>query len=473
MADKKKIVIAVAILAVAGALFLPLSNSLGMNGEKTPIEVRTDDVRFRQVSHILQAKCMDCHTPSMSRFPIYTQFPIARQIIDDDIAAASRSILIKPEHYSGEESFTPGMLAQIEWVVASHSMPPLRYKLMHWDAGLTDEDAEAVLSWIRSERAESPLARPMADDLKGEPVQPLPQTVDLDRRKVALGGRLFHDNRLSGDNTLSCASCHALNKGGTDQLPVSVGIRGQKGPINAPTVFNAMYNIAQFWDGRAKDLVEQAGGPVTNPIEMGAEWDDVIAKLKQDPGYVRDFGALYPKQGIVPATVQDAIATFEESLVTPDSRFDRYLRGETGVLTANEIHGYELFKSMGCASCHYGPALGGGSFEKMGVQSDYFRDRGGDLHEVDYGRFNVTQAEADRHHFKVPTLRNAALTWPYFHDASAETLEDAVRVMAKYQLGRNLTDTETDHLVQFLHTLTGTYEGVPLAPTETTVADEQ
>lgn len=462
MANTKSIAIGIAAIAVAGALFLPLSNLLGINGEKTPIPVQSDDVRFQKVSQLFQAKCMDCHTPSMSRLPIYTQLPVAKQIIENDIAMASRHMTITPAHYSGKTPFSQNMLAKIEWVVISHAMPPLRYRLLHWDAGLTNEDAELILDWIRRERALRTAAAEMAPDFKGEPVQPLPRTVQLNARKVTLGKQLFHDTRLSGDNTLSCASCHALDKGGTDQLPVSIGIRGQKGPINAPTVYNAMYNLAQFWDGRAADLVEQAGGPVTNPVEMGAKWDTVLARLKQDPDYVKAFNELYPHEGIVAASVQDAIATFEESLITPDSRFDRYLRGETTALTANEIQGYELFKSVGCASCHYGPALGGSSFEKMGLKGDYFNDRGGKLQEVDLGRYNVTKREHDRYYFKVPTLRNVALTWPYFHDASAETLDEAVRSMARYELGRNLTDTEVDYIVQFLHTLTGTYQGVPL-----------
>jgi len=260
---------------------------------------------------------------------------------------------------------------------------------------------------------------------------------------------------------LSCASCHDLTKGGTDQAKVATGIKGQQGPINSPTVFNAMYNVAQFWDGRAKDLQAQAAGPVANPGEMGEQWDNVIAKLKQIPEYQNAFQTIYEQQGLTKETVTDAIAGFEQSLVTPDSRFDKYLRGDNGILTADEKSGYELFK-LNCASCHNGPAVGGLSFEKMGVKQDYFKLRGGQLTEADNGRFNVTKEEKDRHFFKVPILRNVEITYPYFHDGSVNNLNDAVRIMGQVQRNKNFNDTEINNIVSFLKTLTGTYSGKSL-----------
>ena len=283
----------------------------------------------------------------------------------------------------------------------------------------------------------------------------------VDDKKIALGQKLFHDTSLSGDNTLSCASCHDLTKGGTDQAKVATGIKGQQGPINSPTVFNAMYNVAQFWDGRAKDLQAQAAGPVANPGEMGEQWDNVIAKLKQIPEYQNAFQTIYEQQGLTKETVTDAIAGFEQSLVTPDSRFDKYLRGDNGILTADEKSGYELFK-LNCASCHNGPAVGGLSFEKMGVKQDYFKLRGGQLTEADNGRFNVTKEEKDRHFFKVPVLRNVEITYPYFHDGSVNNLNDAVRIMGQVQRNKNFNDTEINNIVSFLKTLTGTYSGKSL-----------
>lgn len=398
----------------------------------------------------------------MTRMPIYSGLPIAKQLMAQDIEEAGARLVLSKQLYSGEEAFSPLMLARLESVVRNSSMPPAQYLLMHWTGRLTADEKNSILAWIAEERAKHPWSRDAAEAFKGEPVQPLPLTVDLDPEKVALGDKLFHDRMLSGDDTLNCAFCHDLTRGGTDQARVATGIRGQQGPINSPTVYNAMYNIAQFWDGRAKDLQEQAAGPVANHVEMGAEWNKVIEKLNNVKHYRDAFAKLYPEQGLTQSTVTHAIAVFEESLVTPNSRFDRYLRGEQDVLTANEKAGYDLFK-MNCTSCHFGPALGGLSFEKMGVKQDYFQLRGGELMEVDNGRFNVTKDEKDRHFFKVPVLRNIELTHPYFHDGSASDLAEAVRVMGRVQAGKTFSREETDKIVAFLKTLTGEYKGNPLS----------
>jgi cytochrome c peroxidase len=458
----KKIYLFLLLLA-ALILFLPISNLLGLSGENEPISVVPGSSQsFAEVTQIFQNKCVDCHSPGMTRMPIYADFPVAKQLMAKDIEKASARLNLSKQLYSGETSFTPLMLSRLEGVIRNNSMPPALYLLMHWTDNLTAGEKQIILGWIADERAKSSWSRDSTKALKGDPVQPLPLKTDLDAKKVVLGDKLFHDPLLSGDNTLSCASCHNLTKGGTDQSKAATGIRGQQGPINSPTVYNAMYNIAQFWDGRAKDLQEQAAGPVANPMEMGAQWDNVVEKLKQVPDYQIAFADLYAGQGLTKATVTDAIAGFEQSLVTPNSRFDQYLRGNNDSLTANEMAGYDLFKDN-CASCHFGPVLGGLSFEKMGVKQDYFKLRGGQLTEADNGRFNVTKLEKDRHFFKVPVLRNIELTYPYFHDGSADNLSDAVRIMGKVQRDKNFSSEEIDKIVAFLKTLTGEYKGKPVS----------
>lgn len=286
-----------------------------------------------------------------------------------------------------------------------------------------------------------------------EPVKVLPPMGDLDMTKVALGRKLFHDTILSADGTIACVTCHSLDHGGAEPEKTSTGIRGQIGPINSPTVLNSSHNIAQFWDGRAKDLREQAEGPVANPIEMGSTWEGVVKRLKGNEEYVTEFAALYD-DGISMNNVTDAIAVYEESLVTP-SRFDKYLAGDATALTDQEKKGYETFKSVGCTACHNGVLVGGGMYQKMGLVNDYFKDRGTEITEADLGRFNVTKNPSEKHYFKVPTLRNVELTPPYFHDGTRDTLEEAVTMMGKYQLGRDLDKQQVDDIVAFLKSLTG------------------
>jgi cytochrome c peroxidase len=304
-----------------------------------------------------------------------------------------------------------------------------------------------------SERAE-------LDGLEGEPITPLPRTTELDPRKVKLGRRLFQDARLSVDNSVSCASCHHVGENGADTNARSAGVGGALGDINTPTVFNSGFSFRQFWNGRADTLEDQIEGPIHNPAEMATDWPQILEKLQADSEYVAAFSSIYATK-IESRTIKDAIATFERSLITPDCRFDRYLRGDGNALTAEEKEGYRLFKDSGCSSCHQGVLVGGNMFEKFGIVRDYFADRGR-ITKADLGRFNVTGVETDRFEFKVPSLRNVARTAPYFHDGSAQSLEEAVGVMARYQLGRELTATELQRIVQFLETLTGrTPEGEP------------
>lgn len=290
-------------------------------------------------------------------------------------------------------------------------------------------------------------------------VQPISAPVDVAKKKVELGDLLYHDSRLSGDATVSCATCHALDKGGVDRLKVSTGIKGQAGSINAPTVFNSGQNFVQFWDGRAADLAEQAAGPVENPVEMGDAWPIVVSKISADADYVARFGDVYGGD-ISKGSITDAIAEFERTLATPNSPFDKYLKGDKTAISDDAKHGFLIFNEIGCTGCHVGSYFGGQSFQKLA--DSYFTERGGEMTDADRGRFNVTGKETDLHFFKVPMLRNVAVTPPYFHDGSVSDLKQATVLMARHQLGVELTDEEAGQVTAFLESLTGEYKGVPL-----------
>jgi cytochrome c peroxidase len=280
---------------------------------------------------------------------------------------------------------------------------------------------------------------------------------------VELGKKLYFDPRLSKSGFISCNSCHNLSLGGTDNLQTSIGHNWQKGPINAPTVLNSSMNVAQFWDGRAKDLQEQAGGPIANPGEMAYTHELAVETLGSIPQYVADFNETFGAGPIDITKVTKAIAAFEETLVTPNARFDKWLAGNTAALSTDEIAGYYIFKSSGCTVCHNGPAAGGASFRKMGIANPYRTDNPAQ------GRVAVTGRDADRFSFKVPTLRNVELTYPYFHDGAAPTLADAVEVMGKVQLGQAYSADENAKIVAFLRTLTGDQPRfeLPLLPPST------
>lgn len=289
---------------------------------------------------------------------------------------------------------------------------------------------------------------------------PLPLTMAADPARVALGRTLFHDVRLSHDDSTSCASCHSLDTGGCDRRVTSTGIGGTAGAINAPTVFNAALNFRQFWDGRAATLEAQIDGPIHAPGEMGSNWPEIVQKLSRDAAVVAEFEAVYG-HGPSAESVRDALASFERSLITPNAPFDRFLRGDEHALEPLARDGYHLFTTYGCVACHQGVGVGGNMYQRFGVLGDYFADRG-HLTDADLGRFATTGEEADRHVFKVPSLRNVARTAPYFHDGSAPTLDAAVTTMARYQLGRELDENEVHALVAFLESLTGEYDGRPL-----------
>ncbi len=296
-----------------------------------------------------------------------------------------------------------------------------------------------------------------------EPFSPINIPVDVDLTKVELGKKLFFDPRLSKSGFISCNSCHNLSMGGTDNLPVSIGHGWNQGPINAPTVLNSSFNLAQFWDGRASDLQEQAGGPIANPGEMASSHTLAIDVLESIPGYQSEFETAFGSPGIDIERVTAAIAEFERTLVTPNSRFDQWLGGNESALTHQEQDGYALFKAMGCTSCHRGPALGGEAFMKFGIVAPYETDNEA------HGRISVTGQANDLNVFKVPTLRNIELTYPYFHDGGVKTLSEAVQIMSRIQLGRVLSDPEVDNIVAFLLTLTGDQPSfaLPILPPST------
>jgi len=301
-------------------------------------------------------------------------------------------------------------------------------------------------------------------DLSKEPIQPL-TSLKTDANKAALGKRLFFDTRLSQDNSISCAHCHQLDDlGGADGLKHSFGVEGREGMVNSPTVFNAALNFAQFWDGRAESLEEQMDGPLTSHAEMANSWPEIIKALRADPDYRKSFADLY-QTGINKHSIKNAIAEFERTLITINSRFDRYLNGDEDAISDTEKHGYQLFKSYGCVACHQGRNVGGNLFQKLGIMRDYFAEHPM-KNDAGRGRFNVTHQDADLHYFKVPSLRLAVLTAPYFHNGSKKNLVETIRTMARYQLGRTIPDNDLRDIIGFLYTLPGSYQGKPLEPND-------
>ena len=293
-----------------------------------------------------------------------------------------------------------------------------------------------------------------------EPIKPLPFQGGIDAARAAIGQRLFDDKRLSANDTVACSSCHKLDQGGVDGFAHSTGFSGKPTSVNTPTIFNAVYNFRQFWNGRADSLESQIDFVIANPVEMGSRWTDIVAKLSQDSNYRRSFAGPYA-DGITAANIRNALAIFERTLTTPNARFDRYLRGDSGAISAAEKAGYSKFKQFGCIACHQGVNVGGNMFQKFGVMGDYFANRGKPT-EADLGRFLVTGEDSDRYVFKVPSLRNVTRTAPYFHDGTAATLDAAVDVMFRYQLGRVASKEDKAAIIQFLGTLTD--ETRPMTP---------
>jgi cytochrome c peroxidase len=297
-----------------------------------------------------------------------------------------------------------------------------------------------------------------------EPITPVPRDVPFDPDKVRLGEMLFRDVRLSHGNVLACASCHVLAEGGDDNRARSPGSDGELLDFNAPTVFNVALSFRLNWRGNFRTLEEQNEAALLNPHLMNTTWEELLPKLRADQAYENAFARIYGGAP-APAQVLDALAAFQRSLTTPDGRFDRHLRGERDAITPEEESGYQLFKDYGCVACHQGVNVGGNLFQRFGIFRDPFAH--GPIRPADLGRFTITDDPDDRFVFRVPSLRNVAVTAPYFHDGRAETLEQAIEEMARSQLGRVLNAQEIELIAGFLRTLTGEYRGEILSdPTE-------
>ncbi|MBR2858491.1 MAG: cytochrome-c peroxidase [Alistipes sp.] len=445
---KKKLLFLALLLAVVAVAIFRIS-------ERVPSADYPLNERVAAI--FVKGGCLDCHSAN-PELPFYFKLPVVGKIMQKDVDEGYRAFDMEPMWKtleSGEGFLSPVDVAKVEKVAIDKRMPMAKYYLVHWGSRMTNAKRDVILEWAAAYRTAH-----YNDGVCGcEPVRPIDLSLPYDEAKAALGFKLYHDTRLSVDNTVSCASCHGLNTAGVDNKQYSEGVEGKLGGVNAPTVYNAVYNFVQFWDGRAVTLADQAAGPPVNPVEMASpNFDAIVAKLNKDKKFVREFKKVYP-EGLSQATITDAIEQFERTLITPNSRFDKYLRGDKTAITAEELEGYELFKKYNCATCHVGKNLGGESYELMGLRQHYFADRGLELTEEDNGRFKQTGVERDRHRFKVPGLRNVALTWPYYHDGTRTSLKEAVCAMGTYQSGVELTDEEEDKIVAFLNTLTGEYQG--------------
>jgi cytochrome c peroxidase len=299
-----------------------------------------------------------------------------------------------------------------------------------------------VLAGAATAQAPDPLVQRPVVPVTQEPITPIPPMADLDPRRVALGEKLFGDGRLSGDGVRTCLSCHDTRTNGADDKTRDLASDGSELSFNTDTVFNAALNFRLNWEGNYRTLQAQAKASLENPDIMATSIDDVLARLQADPEMVREFQEAYgddPDQD----SLLDAIATYERSLVTPGSRFDLWLGGDADALSAEELNGYQLFKSLGCIACHQGVNIGGNLFQRHGI-----------FHPL---------ASPNPKILRVPSLRNVATTAPYFHDGSSATLDDAVKQMARAQLDQTLSDSQVSSIVAFLRTLTGTYRGRPIA----------
>ena len=408
----------------------------------------------------MQSKCAACHGASTDTFnPLLNIMSLG--MMQRDVEAGQRSFTLESDTAVRSASVD---LLKMDQVLTRRHMPPLIYRVMHPGTGLTEQDVQNLRSLY---------SKDAADAARYGVIAPAPAPANAqEAAKIQLGKLLYNDARLSTTNAVSCASCHDLTKGGTDNLAKSEGVPGadgkpQLGGVNAPTVYNAETNIRQFWDGRAADLKEQAGGPPLNPVEMGyahpEDWNKIAAKLAQSPDMLVLFAAAFGDQGITADTITEAIAAYEKTLRTPNSAFDRYQQGDTTALDEAATAGKLAYEEQGCATCHSGPTLGGQSFEYINTYSNMRRLAAPSRYpEGAYGLADFTKSPAHKDMFRVPNLRNVALTAPYFHTGTVEKLEDAVRIMIKTQ-GKGIdTPTEVNNITAFLKAQTGQLNGKPL-----------
>ena len=416
-------------------------------------ELTTDE---QMVEIIKSGHCLACHNLTPEE-PFYASWPIIGKVVKDDIVRAQNEIDLSTAFNALQngEKVDVVSLNKIEKTIMDGNMPQAKYYLAHWGTSINRAEKQMVQNWAREHRAKFYNNDLVAEKWKNEPVQPIPDQIETDPQKVSLGKLLYYSTLLSKDNTISCSSCHDFDKGGTDNLPFSVGYMEQVGGVNAPTVFNAYFNFVQFWDGRAENLAAQAAGPPLTPIEMAStDFNEICEKLAGNPEIANAFNEVY-SDGITEKNICDAIAEFEKTLLTPNCPFDKYLKGDDNAISENAKSGYELFKKYNCATCHGGINIGGQSYELLGLEEDYFKDRGTELNEEDYGRGKQEESTYYDHRFKTPTLRNISLTAPYFHDASQATIKDAVSAMLKYEVGKTISEEELNLIVEYLETLTG------------------
>jgi len=453
-------------IAIAAGLAVPLINlAVGVPVKPAYAALPAATPEAARARGILGAKCVMCHCENPA-LPYYAKLPFASSLIGSHIRTGTAIFDLEKLVAAGGRDEVA--LARLEQSIDLATMPILPFMLAHWNGALSTAEKADLLAWVRQVRAASFSSGRAAPAFAAEPVQPLPErwTEPLSEKKVALGDRLYNDKRLSGDDTLSCVSCHDLAKGGTDQAKFSTGVRKQVGGINAPTVLNSAFNVLQFWDGRAKDLADQAAGPPLNPIEMDGNWPQITGKLAKDAELTAMYREVYGAGDWTAANIQNAIAEFEKTLLTPGSALDRHLMGDAAALTTDEAEGYRLFRRHSCATCHAGESMGGQSFEKPVDPAAFYAALGRMPGKDDVGRFGVTKLEADRFQVKVPNLRNIALTFPYLHDGSKTELREVVRLMHDHfvpRLNRQaLSDTDIDRIVAMLKKTTGTLNGRPL-----------
>lgn len=447
--------VATLLLAVGG---MALVSWLALKPE-SPLPTKIEPQKADAIAQeLLQAKCAACHgaTPEYNSFINFFTGGLLRR----DITNARRGW--KMEGDSTVRSALVDYL-KMDHVLRTRNMPPTQYTFVHLGTRLTPQDVALLRLRYPTNGAEARRFRVISPVKAGDNLQ-----------RAQLGYKLFHDPRLSTTNRVSCSSCHDLSLGGTDNKPKSEGVPGadgkpQLGGVNAPTVYNAMGHIRQFWDGRAADLKEQAGGPPLNPVEMGysspEDWQKIIAKLAADDELVALFAQVYGIQkaeDITADMILESIAAFEHTLVTPDSAFDRYLMGDAAALDDDQKAGLQAFVNYGCATCHAGPALGGLSFEHINKKADFRAAHAPGYEEGAYGLCDFTKNEEHRDLFRVPTLRNVALTHPYFHTGAVRKLRDAVRVMFQTQAGVTPSADTLDHVTRFLEAQTGKVHLVPL-----------
>ncbi len=462
---KRKILIVVGILVLAGLAVPVLNLILGAPVKPEYAALPTATPEAAKARDAMGPKCLMCHCENPA-LPFYAKLPVASSMIGTHIEAGTGIFnLEKLVAAGGKDEIA---LAKLEKSIELDTMPILPFMLAHWDGALTAAEKADILAWVKQVRVASFSSGLASEAFAAHPVQPIPAQWPevLDVKKVALGNRLYHDKRLSGDDTISCASCHDLAKGGTDQAKFSTGVRKQLGGINAPTVFNAAYNVLQFWDGRAKDLADQAGGPPLNPVEMDGNWPQITGKLGGDAALTASYRDIYGTETWSSTNIQNAIAEFEKTLLTPGSALDLYLMGDKGALTAAEAEGHDLFLRHSCATCHAGESMGGRSFEKPVDAAAFYKARGRAPGKDDDGRFAFTKIEADRYKMKVPSLRNLELTFPYLHDGSTKDLKEVVVLMHGHfvpPLNRKpMSDADAEKIVAMLRKTTGTMNVRPL-----------